>query len=289
MADTEAFVDLRPLLFAVAYRMLGSATEAEDVLQEAYLRWADVAEASSPRAYLTTVVVRLCVDHLRSARVRRESYVGTWLPEPVLLDPEPDAVAVLADSVSLAFLVLLEELTPVERAAFLLREVFGYEYGEIGAMLDHTEVSCRQLVSRAKRHVAERRTRFDADREHSRELTRQFLAACATGDLEGLMSLLASDVVVYADGGGKAQANPRPVHGADKAGRLLIGIARKATPGFTVREVILNGQPGLVLLVDGVVTTALVLDVAGGLVSVVRIVANPDKLTSVREALSAGS
>ncbi|MDP9239064.1 MAG: RNA polymerase sigma-70 factor [Actinomycetota bacterium] len=285
MADSEAFVELRPLLFAVAYRMLGSATEAEDVLQEAYLRWADVAEASSPRAYLTTVVVRLCVDHLRSARVRRESYVGTWLPEPVLLDPEPDAVAVLADSVSLAFLVLLEELTPVERGAFLLREVFGYEYGEIAAMLDRTEPSCRQLVSRAKRHVAERRTRFDADREQSRELTRQFLAACATGDLDGLMSLLARDVVVYTDGGGKAQAALRPVHGADKAGRLLIGISKKAV-GFTVREVVLNGQPGVVLVVDSVVTTALVIDVVGSQVSAVRIIANPDKLTAVRLALS---
>lgn len=286
MADVDTFVGLRPLLFSVAYRMLGSATEADDVLQEAYLRWADVAsaEVSSPQAYLTTVVVRLCVDQLRSARVRRESYVGTWLPEPVLLDPQPDASAAveLADSVSLAFLVLLEELTPVERAAFLLREVFGYPYAELAAMLDRSEISCRQLVSRARRHVAERRTRFDADQERSRELTRRFMAACATGDLAGLLSMLAQDVVVWSDGGGKVQAALRPVFGADKVARLLIGIVRKVPAGASIREVDINGQPGLVLVSDGVVTGAVVVDVLDGQVTAVRIVANPDKLRALQ-------
>lgn len=290
MADVDAFVQLRPLLFSVAYRMLGSATEAEDVLQEAYLRWAEVpeGEAFSPRAYLTTVVVRLCVDHLRSARVRRESYVGTWLPEPLLVDPwaDPSAAAELADSVSLAFLVLLEELTPVERAAFLLREVFGYDYRELAGMLDHTEASCRQLVSRARRHVAERRTRFDADRERSRALTRQFLAACTTGDLDGLMVLLAQDVVVWSDSGGKAQAPRRPVYGRDKVARLLIGIAQKAPENTAIREADINGQPGLVLVLDGKVTGAVVADVLDGQITTVRMLVNPDKLASLQTAIS---
>jgi RNA polymerase sigma-70 factor (ECF subfamily) len=290
MADTDTYLDLRPLLFAVAYRMLGSASEAEDVLQEAYLRWADVpeGEASSPRAYLTTVVVRLCVDTLRSARVRRERYVGPWLPEPILLGPQPDAsdAAVLADSVSMAFLVLLEELTPAERAAFLLREVFGYSYPDIAGMLGRSEAGCRQLASRAKRHVAERRRRFDADRRHGRELTRRFLAACTTGDLDGLLALLAEDVVVYSDGGGKVQAARRPVFGADRASRLLIGIARKAPPGMTADEVDINGQPGVVLRVDGTAISAMVVDVAEGRINAVRIVANPDKLGALQASLS---
>lgn len=288
MADVDTFVGLRPLLFSVAYRMLGSATEADDVLQEAYLRWADVpdGEVSSARAYLTTVVVRLCVDQLRSARVRRESYVGTWLPEPVLLGspPDPSAAAELADSVSLAFLVMLEELTPVERAAFLLREVFGYDYAELAGMLDRSEAGCRQLVSRARRHVSERRTRFDADRERSRQLTRRFLAACATGDLDGLLSMLAQDVVVWSDGGGKAKAALRPVHGADKVARLLVGISQKGLAGAEIREVDINGQPGLVVLSDGVVTTAAVADVLDGQITAVRIVANPDKLIALQAA-----
>ncbi|MGB9378087.1 MAG: RNA polymerase sigma-70 factor [Mycobacteriales bacterium] len=288
MAEVDTFVSLRPLLFSVAYRMLGSATEAEDVLQEAFLRWADIpdAQVSSPRSYLTTVVVRLCVDQLRSARVRRESYVGTWLPEPLLMDPAPDASAAaeLSDSVSLAFLVLLEELTPVERAAFLLREVFGYPYPEVAAMLDKTEAACRQLVSRARRHVAERRSRFDADRDRSRELTRRFMAACATGDLDGLLSMLAQDVVVWSDGGGKAQAPRRPVYGADKTARLIVGIGTRMTPGSAFREVNLNGQPGLIVVLDGVVTGALVLDVLDGQVSAIRLLTNPDKLAALRPA-----
>ena len=292
MANVDAFVQLRPLLFSVAYRMLGSATEAEDVLQEADLRWADVSDAdvSSPQAYLTTVVVRLCVDQLRSARVRRESYVGPWLPEPLVLDPasDPAIAAELADSVSLAFLVLLEELTPVERAAFLLREVFGYGYADLSGMLHTSDANCRQLVSRAKQHVAQRRTRFDADRQRSRELTRQFLTACASGDLDGLLSLLAQDVVAYSDGGGKVQAARRPVVGADKVARLLIGLAQKGLPGAAVREVDINGQPGLVVVIDGVVGTAIVADTMNGQITAIRIVANPDKLLALQASAGNG-
>ena len=297
MGDSDVYLRLRPQLFGVAYRMLGSATEAEDVVQEAYLRWIGVPddEVSSPRAYLTSVVVRLCVDQLRSARARRESYVGPWLPEPLLIDdvaasapaPDPSAAAELADSVSLAFLVLLEELTPEERAAFLLREVFGYGYPEVAAMLGKSEPACRQLVSRGRRHVAERRTRFDADKQRSRELTHRFLTACATGDLDGLLSTLAEDVVVWTDGGGKAQAALRPIHGADKAARFLLGISAKGAAGATVQEVPINGQPGAVLLVDGSVAAALATDVADGLITGVRIIANPDKLAALQRSLAA--
>ena len=303
MGDAEVFVALRPALFGVAYRMLGSATDAEDIVQEAYLRWArvDGAEVESPRAYLTTVVTRLSIDHLRSARVRRESYRGPWLPEPVFtesgqeasqdhevspIDGEESRVdgGNLADSLSMAFLVLLEELAPTERAAFLLREVFGYGYREIARTLERSEPACRQLVSRARRRIGDRRKRFDADREQSRELTRRFVVACGSGDVEGLMSLLAEDVVVWTDGGGQAKSAPRPVVGPWRSARFLIHVAKDISPDTTIREVVLNGQTGLVFESAGVVTSAVVVDVLDGLIAGIRVVANPAKLAAVRSA-----
>jgi RNA polymerase sigma factor (sigma-70 family) len=197
VGDAGEFMALRPKLFGVAYRMLGSVSDAEDVVQEAYLRWQQVerADVDSPEAFLTTVVVRLSLDELRSARARRERYVGPWLPEPLVVDDNDPAVATeLADSLSMAFLVLLEALSPLERAAFLLREVFGYGYDELAAMLDKDAAACRQLVSRARRHVEARRQRYDADRRTSAELARRFVAACLTGDLEPVVGLLTEDV-----------------------------------------------------------------------------------------------
>jgi RNA polymerase sigma-70 factor (ECF subfamily) len=281
VSDLDVFLEQRPRLFSIAYRMLGRATEAEDVLQEAYLRWqsAPREDVDSAPAFLTSVVVRLSIDVLRSARVRREAYVGPWLPEPLVVDdaPGPDEAAELADSVSLAFLVLLEELTPVERAVFLLREVFGYDYPTVAAMVGKSEANCRQLVVRGKQRVAERRTRFEADSAHGRQLTAEFLEACMTGDLDRLLGMLADDVVVWSDGGGKRQAARRPIAGRDKAARFLIGIAEKGG-AMEGRIVTVNGQPGGVFGHDGSVEYALALDVLDGQIVGVRLIANPDKL-----------
>jgi RNA polymerase sigma-70 factor (ECF subfamily) len=285
MGDLEVFLELRSSLFGVAYRMLGSATEAEDVLQEAYVRWSRRAgdAVSAPSSYLTTIVTRLCIDQLRSARARRESYKGPWLPEPVVVDvPEPGESAEIADSLSLAFLVLLEELQPVERAAFLLHDVFGYPYEEISGIVDRTEASCRQLVSRARRRVDAPRRRFDADHAHGRELTRRFLVACGTGDLEGLLSLLADDVVVWTDGGGKVRAALRPVTGPHRAARFLLSVSARTPAGVATREVDLNGRPGVVFETEGRVSIALTLDIADDHVVAVRVVTNPDKLVALQ-------
>jgi RNA polymerase sigma-70 factor, ECF subfamily len=288
MGDLETFLALRPSLFAVAYRMLGSATEAEDVVQEAYVRWSGRGhgDVAAPPAYLTTIVTRLCIDQLRSARARRETYKGPWLPEPVEAGaPAPGQSAELADSLSLAFLVLLEELQPVERAAFLLHDVFDYPYDEIAAIVDRTESACRQLVSRARRRVDAPRRRFVADRAHGRELTRRFLAACGTGDLEGLLSLLSDDVTVWTDGGGKVRAALRPVTGPQRSARFLLSVARRIPAGVSAREVDLNGQPGLVFEEgDGRVTLALTLDVIDDRIIDVRVVTNPDKLVALQPA-----
>lgn len=281
MTDLEEFEAERSRLTAIAYRMLGSSADAEDIVQEAYLRWRDRADrdVDSAPSYLTTIVVRLCIDELRSARVRRESYVGPWLPEPLLVDEaEPGAAAELADSLSLAFLVLLEELAPVERAAFLLHDVFDYGYGEIAGMLGREEPACRQLVSRARRRVGERRHRFDADQKAGRELAERFLTACAEGDLDGLMSLLSDDAVLWTDGGGKVKAARRPIHGATKVARFLVAVAKGIPPETEFREAMVNGEPGYLFVENGVVTTTLSFDIADGKIVGVTSVLNPDKL-----------
>lgn len=281
MTDVEEFEGQRARLTAIAYRMLGSTADAEDVVQEAYLRWRDRADSavSSTSSYLATIVVRLCIDELRSARARREAYIGPWLPEPLLIDDkEPGAAAELADSLSLAFLVLLEELAPVERAAFLLHDVFDYEYGEIAGMLGRGEPACRQLVSRARRRVGERRHRFDADQRAGRDLAERFLTACAEGDLDGLLSLVSDDVVLWTDGGGKVKAARRPIHGASKVARFLIGVAKGIPEGTEFREAVVNGEPGYVFVTDGVVTTTLSFDILDGKIVGVTSVLNPDKL-----------
>jgi RNA polymerase sigma-70 factor (ECF subfamily) len=281
MTDLDEFMKQRPRLVGIAYRMLGSSADAEDIVSEAYLRWQDRRErdvASSP-SYLATIVVRLCIDELRSARARRESYVGPWLPEPLLVDERtPEAAAELADSLSLAFLVVLEELAPVERAAFLLHDVFDYDYPEIARMLERGEPACRQLVSRARRRVGERRHRFDADEQAGRELAERFLVACAGGDLDGLMGLLSDDVVLWTDGGGVVKAARRPIHGASKVARFLVAIADGIPAGTEFREAVVNGRPGYLFVLDGVVTTTLSFDIVAGKVIGIASVLNPDKL-----------
>jgi RNA polymerase sigma-70 factor (ECF subfamily) len=277
-AETDALVfhEWRSLLFGIAYRMLGSATDAEDVLQEACIRWLRRPDEAvgSVRAYLVTIVTRLCLDELGSARAQRVSYAGPWLPEPVVVDET--AAADQADSLSLAFLVLLEELTPLERAAYLLHDIFGYSFEEVARSLGRTPVACRQLGARARRRIEERRQRFDADVRHGRELTDRFLHACATGDLSDLLSMLSEDVVVWTDGGGKVRAALRPVVGPHRGSRFLINVAKR-THGLP-RAVILNGQPATVFVENDVVVTALVLDIMEGQIVGVRAVTNPDKL-----------
>jgi RNA polymerase sigma-70 factor, ECF subfamily len=290
-SDDKVFQELRPELFGIAYRMLGTASDAEDVVHETYLRWRAGSrdDVRSPRAFLATVLTRLCIDTLTSARAQRESYVGPWLPEPLLVDEAgPAEVSELSDSLSLAFLVLLEELTPAERAAFLLHDVFGYGYEQLATALSRDRAACRQLVARARKHLAARQHRFDGDRARASQLTRQFLAACAGGDLNGLLTVLAQDVVVWTDGGGKAKAAPHPVMGADKAARFLIAIARKTPVGTEVQQVNLNGQPGLLAIWEGTAISAAVLDIAEDRIIGVRVISNPDKLAAVNAALARG-
>jgi RNA polymerase sigma-70 factor, ECF subfamily len=286
MDEGHAYEDLRPLLFSIAYRMVGSVSEAEDIVQEAFLRFhrADREQVSSPRAYLSAVTTRLAIDHLRSARVRRERYVGEWLPEPLVTaedeTADPARHAETADSLSMAFLVLLERLSPVERAVFLLREVFGYDYEEIAEVIDRREDNARQIAARARRHVQAGRIRFEASRRRRDELARRFLAAFEEGDTDGLVGMLAEDVVMYGDGGGKAPALGQPIHGAVRVARFLAGLARQARQArLRVRPVEVNGQPGaLVTDPEDRVVGVLSVDIADGLVQTVRSVVNPDKL-----------
>jgi len=287
MVGVAMLEELRPRAFAVAYRMLGSVSEAEDIVQEGLLRLHLTMEQGqrieSPRAYLSTVVTRLCIDQLRSARVRRENYVGEWLPEPLVDDGRSDPAdhAEVADSLSLAFLVLLESLTPEQRAAFLLREVFDYPYEQIAAIIGTSGDNTRQLVSRARRHVDERRPRFEASQQKRNQLARSFLAAVSDGDLEALEELLADDVVLHGDGGGRVRSITRPVHGRTRVARLLLSGMRAAEAfgGWSVRHVNVNGQPGaLASDATGTLIAVLVLDIADGHVQAVRAIANPDKL-----------
>jgi RNA polymerase sigma-70 factor (ECF subfamily) len=283
---TEEFDELRPSAFAVAYRMLGSVSEAEDVVQEAFLRLHRALDGGerieSPRAYLATVVSRLALDQLRSARVRRETYVGEWLPEPLVAsaDDDPAHKAEMADSLSLAFLVLLESLSPEQRAAFLLHDVFDEPYDRIAQIIGTSEQNARQLAARARRHVEERRPRFEASREQREELATRFFAAAEEGDLQALEELLAHDVVLRGDGGGKAPALARAVYGRARAARTLIKNLRARTRfGITSRREEVNGRPGALFFDrEGRLISVMSLDIADGQIQSVNSVVNPDKL-----------
>ena len=284
------YEELRPLLFSIAYRMVGSASEAEYIVQEAFLRFHDEtrkgADIDSPKAWLSTVTTRLAINHLRSARVRRESYVGTWLPEPLLTDTESEVArhAETADSLSLAFLVLLESLGPVERAVFLLHDVLDYGYDEIASVVGKSEDNCRQIALRARRQIEAKKPRFEASRQKREELSHRFLDAVVAGDTEGLKRLLAADVVAYGDGGGKAPAFPRPVYGRERVLRLLLGISKPAARLHVsdIRYAEVNGQPGALLMApDGRPVGVVSLDIVDGLVQTVRSVSNPAKLRHI--------
>jgi RNA polymerase sigma-70 factor, ECF subfamily len=290
MDEGDAYRELRPLLFSIAYQLVGSAIEAEDLVQEAFLRLrravAGGTEVASARAWLTAVVTRLAIDHLRSARVRRERYVGTWLPEPLLTGPaapagaDPAAHAETTDTLSLAFLHLLERLSPVQRAVFLLHDVLDYPYAEVAEVVGKSEENCRQIAARARRHVEAGRPRFETSRRQREELASRFFAAVERGDTEGLVGLLAADAVLYGDGGGKAPALDAPVHGPERIARLLIGLARRgAAVGMRVRPAEVNGQPGVLAVdADGRLLSILALDIADGRVQAARSIVNPDKL-----------
>jgi RNA polymerase sigma-70 factor, ECF subfamily len=286
MTRAEEFEELRPLLFAIAYRILGSVAEAEDAVQEAWLRYeASPVQPTSAKAFLSAVVTRVSIDVLRSARVRREEYVGQWFPEPLLTDPyqDPERSAELADSVSMAALLLLERLSPLERAVFVLREVFGFGFGEVASAVGRSESACRQLAVRARRHMDAGRPRFEADRRERDELASRFFDALREGDVEGLRELLAADVQLVGDGGGKAPTLARSIIGAEKVSRVLASVFPwlvRIDVTLEPREV--NGQPGAIFRDrDNRVLLTVTLDVLDGQIQAIRSVSNPDKLGHV--------
>ncbi|TCC48913.1 RNA polymerase sigma-70 factor [Kribbella capetownensis] len=294
MTRAEEFEELRPLLFSIAYRLLGSVSEAEDAVQETWLRWESSPTApASTKAFLSAVVTRVSIDVLRSARVRRETYVGPWFPEPLLADPyeDPERAAELADSLSMAALLLLERLSPLERAVFVLRDVFGFGFPEIASAVERSEAACRQLAVRARRHMDAGRPRFEADRAERDVLASRFFDAFSEGDVDGLQELLAADVRMVSDSGGKAPQWGTGIAGADKVARLLVSLVAPFTQiGGTVEPHSLNGQPGAILRDrDGKVINTWTLDIFEGHIQTIRTVLNPDKLIHVGPVADAWS
>ncbi|HMH14934.1 MAG TPA: RNA polymerase sigma-70 factor [Edaphobacter sp.] len=282
------FDQYRSLLFSIAYRMLGSVADAEDMLQETFIRWQQTADDTirSPRAFLVTIISRLCINQLQSARVKREEYVGQWLPEPIVTDPNSDPLRILKidESLSMAFLVLLERLTPIERAVFLLREVFEYEYAEIAAVLDQSETNCRQILRRARQHVSAMRPRFKTSERKKKDLLERFLKATASGDMEGLVALLSSDVVLHSDGGGKAVAVPNVIHGVNNVARGALGGLQKLVPKNLVNRLAqINGEPGIVSYLNGKPYSVVTLDTSEEKIRAIYVLTNPEKLSHVPE------
>jgi RNA polymerase sigma-70 factor (ECF subfamily) len=275
----QSFEAHRASMLAIAYRMLGSAAEAEDVVQEAWLRWQATAREAvrSEQAFLSTVVTRLCLDRLKSARTNREQYVGPWLPEPIRTDSQVDP-----ESISLAFLVLLESLSPVERAVYLLHEVFGYSHAEVAEMVDKEEATCRQILHRAREHIHARRPRFAPSKQAHERLVTGFMSACVSGDLDGLQRLLAEDVTSWADGGGRVRgASINPVRGANAVARLFLGLMKKAPAGIIPELVDVNGWPAVVLRLNGAVFDVISFETDGERIHAIRSVINPEKLTRI--------
>jgi RNA polymerase sigma-70 factor (ECF subfamily) len=294
MSSSELYGELRPRAFAIAYQMLGSVSEAEDVVQEAFLRMHQTLqrdeEITSPRAYIATLITRLAIDQLRSARARRERYVGEWLPEPVVTEPSPAETAETADSLSLAFLVLLESLSPRQRAAFLLREVFDYPYAEVAEIVGTDVDSTRHLVARARDNVQERRPRYYASRRQREELAQRFFAAAEQGDLRALEALLAQDVALHGDGGGKVPALARPVNGRERVARTLSGgMSAFARFGLRIQVTEVNGQPGAIMFdAQDRLAAVIGLDITDGQIQAIHAIANPDKLRHLGQVSDLG-
>jgi RNA polymerase sigma-70 factor (ECF subfamily) len=283
-ARTSVFERHRGLLFSIAYRMLGSVADAEDAVQDVFIRWQRASETDvrSPKAFLVTIVSRLCINYLQSARVQRETYVGEWLPEPLVTEPGSDVsrIAQVDESVSMAVLLLLERLTPVERAVFLLGEIFEYTHAEIAGMLGISEANCRQLLKRARQHVRMERPRFSASGRQHTELLERFYRAAGSGDMDGLLALLSSDVVMHTDGGGKASALPLPIYGPDKVARASVfGLTKLRTLNPLQRIAEINGEPGIVSYVEGRPQSVFTIEVNDGRIRAIYIVTNPEKLS----------
>ena len=290
--DAERFEEYRPLMFSIAYRMLGSITEAEDIVQDAYLRYqaASLDEIVSHKAFLSTIVTRLCLNQLQSARVQRETYIGPWLPEPLLTGVDeqfaPARRLELHESLSMAFLVLLEQLTPAERAVFLLREVFDYDYGEIAVMIGKSDAACRKIFSRAKQHIAEHRPRFSPEPKAHRQMLEQFIRATGSGELAGLMQILAEDVELWADGGGKVRgAATRVLRGRETVAQFVHAIVRRVDPRQRVEIADLNGVPALIVRDEAEARITISLDVDQGHIGAIHVIGNPDKLRDLNRML----
>ena len=282
MTATEQFEQFRPKLFGIAYRMLGSVMEAEDMVQETFLRWnataASRADIQSPNAYLSTIITRLCLDKLKSAQTQREQYIGEWLPEPLITTESPDQMVELAESLSLAFLHMLERLTPTERAVLLLREVFDYDYGSIAEIVNRSDTNCRQLLRRARQRVAQERPRFDTDSAEQAQILMQFGIACTNGDMQGLLQLLSPDCVEFSDGGGVVPAARKPIIGPEKVARLLLGLWKQAPDGFTYQMAQINGELGMLGFVNNAPYVAMNFHLEGGKIKRIFSIVNPEKL-----------
>lgn len=279
----DQFEQYKPLLFAIAYRMLGSVADTEDLLQDTFIRWRQVPimEIESPRAFLVTILTRLCINHVQASRVKHETYFGQWLPEPMVTSPIHNPLMSFAvnESLSLAFLLLLERLTPVERAVLVLRDAFDYEYCEIASILNQSESNCRQVLRRARQHIKEDRPRFDASREQQEELLRRWNEASSQGSVEGLVALLSRDAIFYSDGGGKGPALPKPIYGPTSIARGVVEGLRRFVPKTYVRRFVdINGRPGIASFLDGHPFSVITLDVAEGRISRIYVVTNPEKL-----------
>jgi RNA polymerase sigma-70 factor (ECF subfamily) len=282
---TQTFTQYRPLLFSIAYKMLGSVMEAEDIVQDAFLRWRESIgeEIRSPKSYLATIVTRLSIDRLRSAQLQRESYIGPWLPEPLITEKGQSTAEIVskAEHVSMAFLVLLENLSPIERAVFLLREVFDYDYADIARIVDKSEANCRQIARRARQRVDTGQSRFQAPPEKQQAMVQQFIAACATGDLPGLIHLLSDDIGLYSDGGGKVTAARKPVLGSQKVATFLLNITRQAPPDVSIQPTWINGRFGLIVYFGRTPQSVYSFDLDGEQIKKIYVVVNPDKLKNV--------
>ncbi|KST65071.1 RNA polymerase sigma-70 factor [Mastigocoleus testarum] len=278
----ETFNQHRPLLLAIAYRMLGTLTDAEDIVQETFLRWQQTRgeTVKSAKSYLSTITTRLCIDHLRSARMQREQYVGPWLPEPILTKQRDDPAfqVELADSLSMAFLVILERLSPIERAVFLLREIFEYDYDEIAQMVDKSPANCRQILRRSRQHIAAQRPRFPVSHQQQEQITEKFLEALHQSNLQDLVALLAKDVTYWSDGGGQVPAALKPLHGAMKVARFLLALRRKLLLKAVFSVIEINGQPGAIAFLDGDIHSVTTFEIVDGYIKSIYSVRNPEKL-----------
>jgi RNA polymerase sigma-70 factor, ECF subfamily len=285
MNSLDVFNQYRRLLFGIAYRMLGTVTDAEDMVQETFLRWQQTPQSTvqSAKNYLATTITHLCIDYLRSARVRREQYVGPWLPEPLLTQQDPAAQVELADSLSMAFLVMLERLSPIERAVFLLREVFEYDYPEIAQIVGKSAENCRQILRRSRQHITTDRPRFPVSHQQQEQITNQFLDASRQGNLQGLLTLLAQDVTFWADGGGQVSAALKPLHGSMKVARSLLAIRSQFPPDTSAQIVEINGLPGILIGNKSVLQSVMTFEIVDGYIQTIYTMRNPEKLKRLSE------